>query len=141
MINDKRIVRGAMIRWKSRMVKLKVSVCYAHTGRAEHFVHSDMFPLPQSLAKRAHGIMVDRDANIQRLAFNAWLASHNSKVVVEIREGRHLRSALDVWKGRMDHIVERHRTFFRWSMCIYSVIAEHICDRQGKLSLSMTSIL
>ncbi|KAJ9099155.1 hypothetical protein QFC21_004034 [Naganishia friedmannii] len=85
VINDQRVLRGAMIRWKSRMSKLK------------------------SLAKRAHGIMVDRDANIQRLAFNAWLASHNSKVVVEIRQEKHLRSALDVWKGRMDHIVERHR--------------------------------
>ncbi|KAJ9116344.1 hypothetical protein QFC22_004784 [Naganishia vaughanmartiniae] len=84
-INDKRILHGAMIRWKTRMSKLK------------------------SLAKRAHGVMVDRDASVQRLAFNAWLASHNSKVVVEIRQDRHLRSALNVWKGRMDHIVERHR--------------------------------
>lgn len=59
--------------------------------------------------------MVDRDANIQRLAFNAWLASHNSKVVVEVRQERQLRSSMDTWKNRMDGIVEKHR------MCI----AEH----------------
>jgi hypothetical protein len=53
--------------------------------------------------------MVDRDANIQRLAFNAWLASHNSKVVVEVRQERQLRSSLEIWKNRMDSIVEKHR--------------------------------
>jgi len=57
--------------------------------------------------------MVDRDANIQRLAFNAWLASHNSKVVVEIRQERHLRTSVNIWKGRMDHVVEQHRMSFQ----------------------------
>jgi hypothetical protein len=54
--------------------------------------------------------MVDRDANIQRLAFNAWLASHNSKIVLEVRQERQLRSSLDMWKDRMDSQVEQYRT-------------------------------
>lgn len=54
--------------------------------------------------------MVDRDANIQRLAFNAWLASHNSKIVLEVRQERQLRSSLNTWKDRMDSQVEQYRT-------------------------------
>lgn len=86
------------------MGQLKVS-------NGKRILHWQILIALQSLAKRAHGVMVDRDANIQRLAFNAWLASHNSKVVVEVRQERHLRSALEVWKNRMDRIVEKHRMY------------------------------
>lgn len=102
--DDERVARSALARWKARMVQLKVS---DDSALMEQFLIVGW----QSLAKRAHAIVVDRDANIQRLAFNAWLASHNSKVVVEVRKERQLRSMLDTWKNRMDSIVEQHRTF------------------------------